>query len=224
MMLKFRLLFVIAIAASLEGVIANTALASIDFNFTNVTNSTGKQLGGLFDVSVDGSTDSNGVNHTLFTFYNNTTTTGTTGWGTITDIYFADGTLLDMGTITGGNTVNYHEAYKFNFPGDQSFKTTHMFEADPISQGGVVHNGLNPGEWVSIDFTLQNNLTWMDTVNRLNYGGLKIGIHVQEINGITGTSDSYENNSAVPELSPLIIWSVLGGLGLVFAWRKRKVA
>ena len=30
--------------------------------------------------------------------------------------------------------------------------------------------------------------------------------------------------AAVPEPATIIIWSLLGGLGLVFAWRKRKAA
>ena len=46
---------------------------------------------------------------------------------------------------------------------------------------------------------------------------------------VTGVGDVYQTTDTytqtlVPEPATVIIWSLLGGLGLVFAWRKRKSA
>jgi hypothetical protein len=39
-----------------------------------------------------------------------------------------------------------------------------------------------------------------------------------------GLTTSFMVTPAVPEAASIIIWSLLGGLGIVFTWRKRKVA
>jgi len=117
----------------------------------------------------------------------------------ICDIYFDDGTLLDLASINWGSQtgVSFDDPAT---PGDlpsgntasPPFVTTQDFSADSNSPH-LEANGVNPGEWVTITFSLQNVQTFDDTIAALNDGSLRIGLHVQAI-GTAGESDSFLNN------------------------------
>jgi hypothetical protein len=145
----------------------------------------------------------------------------------ITDIYFDDGTLLALASITdSGATVAFTSpATPGNLPGGNlatpPFVTTANFSAD--SDSPILANGVDSAtEFVTINFTLQGGQTYADTLAALASGALRIGLHVQGI-GDPGGSDSYVNTSSVPDggMTISLLGLALGGMGLM---ARRKTA
>ncbi|WP_372521447.1 hypothetical protein [Sulfuricaulis sp.] len=131
----------------------------------------------------------------------------------ITDVYFDDGTLLALSTITNGPGVSFSEdATPPNLPGGNNisppFQTAKGFSAD--SNPPVQPNGVNPGEWLRIYFSLQSGSTFNDVINELGDGRLRIGIHVQ---GFSSSGSESFVNVPVPVPVPAAVW--LFGSGLV---------
>lgn len=131
----------------------------------------------------------------------------------ITDVYFDDGSLLGIATITDGPGVDFEQgASPGNLPGGGSasppFVTTAGFSAD--SEPPTQPNGVNPGEFLVVTFNLQGSQDFNDVLDELDSGALRIGIHVQGFAG--GGSESLVNNGTnVPEPSA----TMLLGLSLV---------
>jgi hypothetical protein len=97
--------------------------------------------------------------------------------------------------LAGGNIIN--------------FQTTAGFSAD--SNQPVQPNGINPGEFLQIIFSLQSGGTLQDVYNELVTGELRIGIHVQGFD--SGGSESFINTppTSVPEPTTMLLF----GLGLL---------
>lgn len=166
-----------------------------------------------------------------FKFYNLVGTASS-----ITDVYFDDGTLLSMGAITSSAGVSFSApANPGDLPGGNTigFVTTAGFSAD--SDSPVMSNGVNAAsEWLNINFTLQNNpvtgnpLAWADVMAALQSGDLKIGMHVQSIDG--DGSDAYVNGPpggapppTVPEPGTLLLLGIgLIGVGAVARKKIKK--
>jgi len=175
-----------------------------------------------------------GTNFVNFTFRN-----AGPAASSITQIYFDDGSLLALGTITEGpgtdfrpanpdpgnlprgNTINFHEHAGFSI--------------EPVPQGGTMANGVNPGEFLTIQFSLQSGKTYLDTIALLDHSaltptvdvepGLRIGIHVQGY--ASGGSESFVNDpsngpgvQSVPE--PATVATALSGLIPVFVVGLRR--
>jgi hypothetical protein len=150
----------------------------------------------------------------------------------ITDIYFEDGTLLGISTITNSAGVEFAVgASPGNLPSGQTasppFQATAGFTADSTSP--TQPNGVNPGEWVKITFNLINGRTYANTIAAIAAGavdgGLRMGIHVQGLSN--GGSDSYINGpnpvpdpSSVPDGGTTAM--MLGGALLAIAGVRRK--
>lgn len=183
------------------------------FGFYKLTNNGNADVGGQLsvDVTVAGTQVS-------FKFFNNVGIASS-----ITDIYFDDGTLLGISSITdsGGGVAFSALATPGNLPGGNTasppFVTTGGFSLDS-SAPGVSANGVDAStEWVAVLFNLQGSQTFADTIAALNDGSLRIGLHVQAI-GITGGSDSYVNR--IPEPGTVLLLGS-GLLALVVVGRKK---
>lgn len=179
----------------------------------------------ISDYTVDGSGGGLADTQVLFTFFN----IGPAA-SSITDIYFDDGTLLDISSILNSTGVDFTEgASPGNLPGGNgiSFETTAGFLAD--SAAPTQPNGVNPGEQVSILFDLLTGVTLEDTIAALAPASpglipdLRIGIHVQGF--ASGGSESFVNGPptepgpGVPVPAPL---ALLGFGGLLLGWTTRK--
>lgn len=160
---------------------------------------------------------SNGLGMVDFTFYNESLISSS-----VAGIYFDDGSLLGIDTITNGPGTSFSKsATPGDLPGgakvDPPFVTTDEFciDGDPPES----HNGVNPVElgspleWVRVSFELINGGTLLSVVDELNSGELRIGVHVVALPD--GSSESAVN---IPEPGTFIL---LGLGGLVLHARKR---
>ncbi len=137
----------------------------------------------------------------------------------ITDLYFDDGSLLGIASIISGPGVAFNvPATPADLPGRMNaippFETTDSFSAD--SDTPIEHNGVNPGEYVTILFALQAGETYADVLGGLASGELRIGIHAQAINN--AGSESFVDNP-IPAPGALL----LGAAGVVWVgWLRRR--
>jgi hypothetical protein len=197
-----------------SGGFASTAQADT-FNFSCITNNDAQDCQvGLLQLSVEVLAAPAG--QVQFIFRN-----AGPAASSITDIYFDDGTLLGLASITNGSGVDFsQDASPGNLPGGTSispaFEATTGFTAD--SNAPTQPSGVNPGEVVSIFFTLQAGGTLADVISELYSGELRIGVHVQGF--LPDGSESFVNTVPTVPL-PAAVWLLLGGLGGFGALRRR---
>ncbi len=201
-----------ALAALLVSAVAATASADpVSFGFFRISSNSSTNIASQLEVIVDDwivDGESNGV---CFEFLNHVGVDSS-----ITDVYFDDGTLLDLSEVEGSTGVLFSvPANPADLPGAQNigFTVTQAWSADAdAGQGGVMAHGVNAStEWLKVYFTLQNGQTYQDTIRALRDGSLRIGIHAQSI-GNDGESDGFANL-----LIPVPGASLLGALGLAVA-------
>ena len=95
-------------------------------------------------------------------------------------VYFDDGTLLSIASITSGPGVSFSQgATPPELPGANQasppFMTTQTFLAD--SDPSVSQNAVGPGEWLSVVFDLKSGGTFSDVLQDLTNGTLRVGVH-----------------------------------------------
>jgi hypothetical protein len=199
--------------------VAQSSNAGVIYSFDQITNNGSPDASGQLQVSVDEA----GAGQVTFTFTN----LGPVA-SSITDIYFDDGSLLSIASITDGAGVDFEPgASPGNLPGGTAidFNATSGFTAD--SESPTQPNGVNPGETVTITFNLIAGQDYQDVIDALALagdnpgvdveGGLRIGIHVQGYEG--GGSESFVNH--VPDGGTTM--SLLGfGLAALGAYARRK--
>lgn len=145
----------------------------------------------------------------------------------ITDVYFDDGTLLGIASLSWTGDVSFSQgAAPPDLPGGDAigFETTAGFLAD--SDTPIVPNGVNPGETLTITFDLLPGYD-VDDVNAAlaSVVDLRIGIHVQGFVG--GGSEAFVNNpnpipSGIPGALPEPGSIVLFGIGIVGLASRRR--
>jgi hypothetical protein len=184
----------------------------VTLNFTRITANASQNVEAQLSVIVSDA----GAGLVDFKFLNNVGTAAS-----ITDVYFADGTLLAIAQITSSAGVDFSVgANPANLPGGNGigFFATTGFTAD--SNPPASANGVNTAtEWLNIRYSLQGGQTFDDTIASLYDGSLRVGMHVQAI-GDDGDSDGFVNTVTIP--LPTTAGLGLAGLGAVAIRRRRK--
>lgn len=164
---------------------------------------------------------STGLNSVAFTFTN----TGPNTSVAITDVYFDDGPFLGITSVTNGAGVSFapwsttNGVQPVELPGANlitpAFHTTKGFSAD--SNLPAVPNGVNSGEFVTINFSLLSGQTFSDALLALASGELRVGVYMRgflppserpqcgEINPCGGNASFVNNPVRVPEASALLL-------------------
>ena len=142
----------------------------------------------------------------------------------ITRIYFDNGPLLDITNIEAGSDVQFHqETHPYELPGRQLLEP--IFEADSqltvSADVPAPHNGINPGQWLGLTFSLKADNTFSDVVGDLHSGALRIGMHIMGLPD--GSSESAANAAihSVPEPATIIMLG-LGSSILLVRRRENK--
>ena len=197
------------------------------FGFTPITNKSGFSSNIAPQFSLEVTAYWEGSNEVLFTFNNNP---GLISEGGITEVYFSDGTLLGISSIINDldNVIFEEWAKPKDLPGGSDLEppftgenTTALFSAEESKKGNWA--AVDPGESLGIVFNLLPSKSFTDVIEAIHFGFtnpwdsgiLRIGIHVQEINGVEG--DSFILKSA-----PVPGAVVLGLLGLCAAGIKLR--
>jgi len=215
-----------AAAVTLLGAASASADTITTYNFEQITNNGNSDVESQLTVQVIDL----GGGQVGFKFFNNVGTASS-----ITDIYFDDGTLLGISTISdfdgAGTGVSFTApATPGNLPGGGSlvvpFVTTAGFSLD--STNPPVARGVNGAtEWVMVTFNLKDSKTYADTLAALaqatGIGGLRIGLHVQGIGGDAGLGGSESFVNTVPDggLTLSLLGIGLAGMGLIARYTKR---
>lgn len=187
--------------------------SATQYSFTNITNNNAVNAAAgeaqlFMDVTQQGS-------NVLFAFTN----TGPLA-SSITDIYFDDNDLhLTFGSFVPSVGVGYTVgASPSNLPGGSpySFSSEYSFDSDnPIQPKGV-----NPGESLTIVFSLADSYQFSDILDALNDGSMRVGLHVQGF--ANGGSEGFINDdpNPVPEPGTMVLLGV-GMLGLAIFGKRR---
>jgi len=215
----------IAGAAALALTMAVSAAQAATYSFVGVSNNSATNTAtGQNQLSLD--VLDLGAGKVSFTFNN----AGPLA-SSIADVYWDDQAKLlrSMGTITGSAGVSFSQgASPPNLPGGQTIGfSVSPNNAAADSNPPVQPNGVNPGEWLTIVWSLVTGKTYNDVLAALNLGGdqsgsLRIGIHVQGF--ANGGSESLVNGAPAPAPVPVPAAGVLlmGGLGAMGLLRRRR--
>jgi hypothetical protein len=158
----------------------------------------------------------------------------------ITEVYFADGSLLSLASVNGSAGVTFSQvggASPPDLPGGKNltpaFVTTAGFAAD-IGSGSNAKGveNLKPGgvqEFLTVHFILQPGKSFADTIATLDGplgdgNDLRVGVHVRGFAMPFGAtmSESFVNASAVPEPSGTMALGLVAAAGLML--RRRLIS
>jgi hypothetical protein len=228
--IKRRYVVILGLSLALIVSLSPQARAEL-FGFGAITNNSGVSgtYAGQLAVDVTDAGNNGTYNQVLFTFYNDGPTSSLYDVtspidGSITGVYFDDGALLGIASVSGSSGVSFSSpATPSDLPGgnnlDPAFVTSTNFSAD--ADNPPYTNGVNPGEWVGILFNLQSGKTFDDVLAAINAGfalspgdnpdspidTLRVGIHVQ---GILPTGVNQSDSFIMTPVPAAVILGVLG--------------
>ncbi len=146
-----------------------------------------------------------------FTFHNQSRVDSS-----IAGIYFDSALPMDFVEITQGpGTAFTHFATPSNLPGGKDIEPAFLTSADLSfdSDPAVPHNGIKPGQWLTIDLAVADDGTFEDVINSLNRGTVRIGTHI-----IALPDGSSESSINIPE--PLTFSMI--AIGAVVLLKRRR--
>jgi hypothetical protein len=139
----------------------------------------------------------------------------------VTAVYFDDlvpALLGSPGYITSSSGVSFSAGCAPPvLPGGSPYGFTTSYCAD--SDAPTQPLGVNPGEWLSIAYTLQGDATFEQVLAALYAGSYRVGIHVQGFAG--GGSEAGINTPVARVSEPSALFMMGAGLLLV-GWRVRR--
>ncbi len=204
--MKIKLIIILVALLIFSPIISKADTILETFNFFRITNNSQYDVGNQLYVEVW----EMGA-QVMFKFGNNVGISSS-----ITDIYFDDGNLLSIYSISYSTGVKFSSPATPNeLPGGNSITPSFETNFSADSDSPVPDNGVNAStEWVAITFNLINGGTPAGTLAALRDGSLRIGLHIQALPD--GQSDSYINK--VPEPGILILLGI-GMMGVGIASR-----
>jgi len=117
----------------------------------------------------------------------------------ICDVYFDDGSLLGLAALVRGEGVIFEQgANPPDLPGGNSISPPFEVTEGFLAQASAPHtpdHGVNPGEWLTIVFSLEDGQTY-DVLDDLHSGDLRVGLHVQAF--CRGGSESFVTGDVPP--------------------------
>ena len=144
---------------------------------------------------------------------------------TIFSVFFDDGTILGstMGIDDSDSVVDFEQEFTpSDLPGGSTinppFVTSENFQ---VIKSNAANNGIDPGEWLGITFTLLPGKIYSGVLEDLSNGTLRVGLHVGRLYPDGEKSDSFVNNGVI--LTPAPGAMVLGSIGVgLVGWLRRR--
>lgn len=135
----------------------------------------------------------------------------------IARIYLQSNAFLGYAEIVNGPGTSFSwYPTPHNLPGGKTLEPSFIaaYDLSMDSDPPVPKNGINPGEWLKTTFALINNGTFINVVDELNTGNLRIGAHV------IGLPDGSSESAVITAPEPTTL-SLLG-LGALAILRKSR--
>jgi hypothetical protein len=227
-----------AAAIAVSALLSQPASVSAEFinlSFVNITNNGPINVASQLNVKVEDIVGS--PNQVKFTITNSGSLDSV-----VTGVYFDDGTLLGIASLTESSGVDFTQnsldvVDPPDLPGGNAisppFVATAAFSSDadnPQPENGINHTG---GEFLTITFNLISGQTYANVVAALQGSdpALRVGLRVQSIDGNEpNDSDGFVNNpppggpppqTEVPEPASIAL-ALVGALGFGASRLRRK--
>lgn len=143
----------------------------------------------------------------------------------ITAVYFDDKNLFKpTGDILNGSGVSFSTGAKpQSLPAgnelDPTFAKKPFFAAD--SDSPTSSNGINPGEWLKITFSLNAGKNFDSVIEQIDADSSRIGIHIQSLpngNSVSAINSVTPNPPVIPEPATVALLA----LGSIVFIRRRR--
>ncbi|MCE5186246.1 MAG: hypothetical protein LLF76_08995 [Planctomycetaceae bacterium] len=200
--------------------ISNLWAVMVPISFERLTNNSDRDIAGQFllNVSDDGMVYDEAlqqwVDNVVFEFINQGPVASS-----ISEIYFYDGSLLNMYSIDDSCPgVDFENLGQATNPAElPGYSPTHpvvVVISATEAETPESHNGVKPGQWLAIDYTLLPGKTIDDLLADLAAKETVIGIHLKSIEQVGGGDTKSDSFITIPEPLSLLILTGAALLGL----------